>query len=87
MELILGDPIRSGMADLYVYFYQQGLRLLRPGGRMGYVVTNKWLKAGYAERMRGVFADEDWLYRGAGVDFTQESGVAVPASAVVFILE
>ena len=39
----------DGMADLYVYFYEQGLHLLRPGGRMGYVVTNKWLKAGYAE--------------------------------------
>jgi hypothetical protein len=51
---------------IIAYFYEQGLRLLRPGGRMGYVVTNKWLKGGYAERMRGVFADEDWLYRGAG---------------------
>ena len=39
----------DGMADLYVYFYEQGLKLLRPGGRMGYVVTNKWLKAGYAD--------------------------------------
>ena len=27
----------DGMADLYIYFYEQGLRLLRPGGRMGYV--------------------------------------------------
>lgn len=47
----------DGMADLYVYFYELGLRLLRPGGRMGYVVTNKWLKAGYAEALRGLFAD------------------------------
>jgi hypothetical protein len=46
----------DGMADLYVYFYEQGLRLLRPGGRMSYVVTNKWLKAGYAERLRDLFA-------------------------------
>jgi hypothetical protein len=47
----------DGMADLYVYFYEQGLRLLRPGGRMSYVVTNKWLKAGYAEALRGLFCD------------------------------
>jgi len=47
----------DGMADLYVYFYEQGLRLLRPGGRMSYVVTNKWLKAGYAENLRGLFTD------------------------------
>lgn len=67
----LGDEVKralkasyasySGMADLYVYFYEQGLKLLKPGGRMSYVVTNKWLKAGYAEELRGVFADKGWL--------------------------
>jgi hypothetical protein len=31
------------------------LRLLRPCGRMSYVVTNKWLKAGYAEALRALF--------------------------------
>ena len=51
----------DGVADLYVYFYEQGLRLLRPGGRMGYVVTNKWLKAGYAENLRALFTEDGWL--------------------------
>jgi hypothetical protein len=51
----------SGTADLYVYFYEQGLRLLRPGGRLSYVVTNKWLKAGYAEKLRNLFRNEAWL--------------------------
>ena len=51
----------DGMADLYVYFYEQALRLLRPGGRFGYVVTNKWLKAGYAENVRGLFAEDGWV--------------------------
>lgn len=51
----------AGMADLFVYFYEQGLRLLKPGGRMSYVVTNKWLKAGYAEELRGHFAEKAWL--------------------------
>lgn len=51
----------DGMADLYVYFYELGLRLLRPGGRLSYVVTNKWLKAGYAETLRGLLADRAWL--------------------------
>ena len=51
----------DGMADLYVYFYEQGLRLLKPVGRMSYVVTNKWLKAGYAEGLRELFAGKGWL--------------------------
>src|SRR5215207_7030258 len=46
------------MADLHVYFYEQGLRLLRPGGRLSYVATNKWLKAGYAEGLRNLFTTE-----------------------------
>lgn len=50
-----------GSADLYVYFYELGLRLLKPGGRLAYVVTNKWLKAGYAEALRRYLADEVWL--------------------------
>jgi hypothetical protein len=50
-----------GMADLYVYFYQQGLRLLRDGGRMSYIVTNKWLRAGYGEPLRAFFAREGAL--------------------------
>ena len=38
-----------GMADLYVYFYELGLRLLRPGGLLSFIVTNKWMKSGYGE--------------------------------------
>jgi hypothetical protein len=65
---LLGDEVKralkadysvfDGMADLYVYFFEQGLRLLRPGGRLSYVVTNKWLKAGYAEALRDLFTSK-----------------------------
>jgi Eco57I restriction-modification methylase len=51
----------DGSADLYIYFYEQGLKLLRPGGRLSYVVTNKWMRAGYAEGLRELFADKAWL--------------------------
>jgi hypothetical protein len=56
-----GFEIYTSTADLYVYFYEQGVKLLRPGGRMGYVVTNKWLKAGYAEGLRRLFAEGTWV--------------------------
>lgn len=51
----------DGSADLYVYFYEQGLKLLRPGGRLSYVVTNKWMRAGYAESLRDLFANSSWV--------------------------
>ena len=53
----------NGIADLYVYFYQQGLRLIRVGGRMSYIVTNKWMRAGYGEPLRAYFAKEGALER------------------------
>ena len=52
-----------GAADLYIYFYQQGLRLLRDGGRLSYIVTNKWLRAGYGEGVRGFFAEQTAIER------------------------
>jgi hypothetical protein len=36
-----------GMADLYVYFYELGVRMLKPGGLLCFIVTNKGMKAGY----------------------------------------
>jgi len=50
-----------GVADLYVYFYELAIRLLKPGGRLSFVVTNKWLKAGYGEPLRRFFAANAWV--------------------------
>jgi hypothetical protein len=50
------STVYDGVADLYVYFFHQGLESLRAGGRMSYIVTNKWLRASYGEALRGYFA-------------------------------
>ena len=50
----------EGKADLYVYFYELGCRHLKPGGRLSYIVTNKWMKAGYGEPLRKFFAESVW---------------------------
>jgi len=34
-------------SDLYVYFYYQGLNLLRPGGVFCFINSNSWLDVGY----------------------------------------
>ncbi len=49
------------MADLYVYFYELGIRLLKPGGLLSFIVTNKWMKAGYGEPLRRFFAEHAWM--------------------------
>lgn len=47
-----------GVADLFVYFFERGLQQLKPGGRLGFIVSNKWLRGGYAEKLRALFASE-----------------------------
>ncbi len=42
----------TGRADLYVYFYEQGLRLLKPKGVLSYISSNKWLNANYGVNLR-----------------------------------
>lgn len=56
-----------GMADLYVYFFERGLELLRPGGRLSFIVTNKWMKAGYGAPLRRLFTERAWVE--AVIDF------------------
>jgi hypothetical protein len=41
-----------GVADLFVYFFAQGLRQLRQGGRLAYISSNSWLRANYATPLR-----------------------------------
>lgn len=41
-----------GVADLYTYFIERGITLLRPGGLFSYIVANKWLRANYGEPLR-----------------------------------
>jgi hypothetical protein len=35
--------------------------VLRPGGRLGFIVTNKWMRAGYGEPLRRHFAERSWI--------------------------
>ncbi|HEX5727052.1 MAG TPA: Eco57I restriction-modification methylase domain-containing protein, partial [Longimicrobiaceae bacterium] len=48
--------VYDGAADLYVYFCRRGLELLRRGGRLAFVLANKWLRAGYGEGLREFLA-------------------------------
>ena len=38
--------------DLYVYFQELEIKSLRVLGRMGMIVANKWMRAGYGEQLR-----------------------------------
>ncbi|MCY4145281.1 MAG: Eco57I restriction-modification methylase domain-containing protein [Chloroflexi bacterium] len=42
----------AGTADLYTYFIERGVTLLRAGGAFGIIVANKWLRARYGRPLR-----------------------------------
>jgi len=44
--------VYHGTADLFVYFFAQGVRQLRSGGRLAYISSNSWLRANYASALR-----------------------------------
>ena len=39
--------------DIYELFYERGHQLLKPNGSLIYITSNKWMRAGYGELLRG----------------------------------
>jgi type I restriction-modification system DNA methylase subunit len=42
----------SGTADIYIYFYERGRQILKKGGTLTYISSNKYFRAGYGEKLR-----------------------------------
>lgn len=42
----------SDRADLYCYFFERGLKLLKPGGRLGYISSSTFFKTGSGRPLR-----------------------------------
>ena len=50
--------VHDERTDLYVYFYARAQELLRAGGVGAFISSNKWLRAGYGEKLRQFLLDE-----------------------------
>ena len=50
--------VYTSTADLYVYFYKRGTELLRAGGVLTYISSNKFLRAEYGRKLRQFFTDK-----------------------------
>ena len=44
--------VYHGAADLYTYFIERGINLLKTGGDYAIIVSNKWLRANYGKPLR-----------------------------------
>ena len=51
-----GFQVYTGGSDLYALFIERGMQVLRPGGVFAYIVSNKWMRAGYGQKLRAWLA-------------------------------
>ncbi|MBW4597721.1 MAG: Eco57I restriction-modification methylase domain-containing protein [Brasilonema angustatum HA4187-MV1] len=49
--------VYTGTSDLYCFFYARALQLLKPGGMLAFISSNKWFRAKYGEKLRKHIAD------------------------------
>lgn len=82
-----GYPTLYDRADLYVPFIERGLRLLRAGGRLGFICSDRWMKNRYGGPLRRLVAEQGYRLR-AYVDMVdtpafQSEVIAYPAITVI----
>ena len=52
----------TGIADIFVYFYEIGLHLLKSKGHLTYISSNKYFRAGYGEKLRQLLKNSTTIY-------------------------
>lgn len=60
--------VYHGVVDLYAYFFERGLRLLKTGGRMGYISSSTFFKTGSGKPLR------DYLRKNAAMESIVDFG-------------
>jgi len=58
----------SDRADLYAYFFERGIKLLKPGGRLGYISSSTFFKTGSGAPLR------DFLRNNAALESVVDFG-------------
>ena len=61
-ELEKKFQVYSGVADLYTYFYERGIQVLKQGGYLGYISSNKWMKVKYGLGLRQLLKQKKLLH-------------------------
>ena len=75
----------SGTADLYVYFYEKGINILRNKGVLTFISSNKFIRTSYGEKLRGLLSS---LAIQQLIDFTKVRVFdALVASCVLVVLK
>ena len=75
-----------GRADIYVGFFEKGLSMLSPGGRLAFICADRWMRNRYGERLRALVVSHfavDTVVAMHDVDAFEDSVSAYPAITVL----
>ncbi len=67
-----------GVADLYVYFIEKGISMLRDNGHFSIIVANKWMRANYGKSLR------QWLKQQHLIEITDFGDLPVFQKATTY---
>lgn len=73
-------------SDLFIAFYEKGLRLLKPNGTLSYICSNRWLKNQYGHSLRHLISLSFSLNEIIDLEKTnpfQEEVIAYPAITTI----
>lgn len=79
-------PTMVGRADIYVGFFEAGLRSLREGGRLGFICADRWMRNQYGRELRKLVSEEfalDVCVTMHDVDAFEEQVAAYPAVTIL----
>lgn len=62
--------VATDRADLYAYFFEKGVGILKPGGRLGYISSSTFFRTGSGEKLRALLSEETAIE--AVIDFGDE---------------
>lgn len=76
----------SGRVDIYVGFFERGMAMLRPGGKLGFICADRWMRNAYGARLRSLISDlyaVETLWQMHDVDAFEAEVSAYPAITVL----
>ncbi|WP_448071993.1 Eco57I restriction-modification methylase domain-containing protein [Georgenia yuyongxinii] len=75
-----------GRADIFIGFYERSLAMLKPGGKLGYICADRWMRNSYGARLRQLITERyavETLWQMHDVDAFHAEVSAYPAITVL----
>lgn len=76
----------GGRADLYIGFFEKGLRSLKPGGKLAFICADRWMRNQYGASLRSMVTKSysvDAVWTMHDVDAFESAVAAYPAIVVM----